>query len=50
MYKGSNLYEKIKPRSTWLQLLPGENTFSINSDDDNNENMSFSLIYKQRYI
>lgn len=50
MYKGSNLYEKIKPRSTWLQLLPGDNTFSINSDDDNNENMSFSLIYKQRYI
>lgn len=50
VYKGANIYDKIKPRSSWLQLDAGENLFTINSDDDNLTNMSFSLIYKQRYI
>lgn len=47
---GVNIFDKIKPRSTWLQLETGDNTFSINSDDESITNMSFSLIYKQRYI
>lgn len=47
---GVNIFDKIKPNSTWLQLATGANTFSINSDDDSITNMSFSLIYKQRYI
>lgn len=47
---GVNIFDKIKPNSTWLQLATGDNVFSINSDDDSITNMSFSLIYKQRYI
>ena len=47
---GVNIYDKIKPNSTWLQLEAGDNSFSINSDDVSKSNMSFSLIYKQRYV
>lgn len=47
---GVNIFDKIKPNSTWVQLETGDNVFSINSDDDSLTNMSFSLIYKQRYI
>lgn len=49
-YNGVNIFDKIKPNSTWLQLETGDNLFSINSDDESITNMSFSLIYKQRYI
>lgn len=49
-FNGVEIFDKIKPYSTWLQLEAGENVFSINSDDESIENMSFSLIYKQRYI
>lgn len=49
-YNGVNIFDKIKPHSTWLQLDTGDNVFSINSDDESISNMSFSLIYKQRYI
>lgn len=49
-YNGVNIFDKIKPNSTWLQLETGDNVFSINSDDESISNMSFSLIYKQRYI
>jgi hypothetical protein len=47
---GVNIFDKIKPLSTWLQLATGDNLFAINSDDASTSNMSFSLIYKQRYI
>lgn len=47
---GVNLLSKIKPQSTWLQVAAGENSFTINSDDDSVTNMTFALIYKQRYI
>lgn len=47
---GVNIFDKIKPQSAWLQLATGDNLFSINSDDESITNMSFSLIYKQRYI
>ena len=50
VFNGVNQFDKIKPYSTWLQLETGDNLFSINSDDDSITNMSFSLIYKQRYI
>ena len=49
-YNGVVIFDKIKPGSTWLQLEAGDNTFSINSDDESITNMSFSLVYKQRYI
>jgi hypothetical protein len=49
-FNGVNIFDKIKPNSTWLQLETGDNLFSINSDDESITNMSFSLIYKQRYI
>ncbi len=47
---GVSIFDKIKPNSTWLQLEAGDNAFSVDSDDDSISNMSFSLIYKQRYI
>lgn len=47
---GEMVYHYIKPQSTWLQLEAGDNSFTINSDDDSFTNMSFSLSYKQRYI
>ena len=49
-YNGAVILDRIKPNSTWLQLAAGDNVYSINSDDDSITNMSFSLIYKQRYI
>ena len=45
-----NLLGFIVPRSTWLQLRTGENTFRINSADESTDNMTFTIIYKQRYI
>lgn len=50
MLNGENVIAKIKPRSTWLQMAAGDNLFTIDSDDDNDANMSFSLIFKQRYV
>lgn len=47
---GVSIFSKIKPNSTWLQLATGDNRFAINSDDDALNNMTFSLIYKRRYI
>lgn len=47
---GQNIFDKIKPSSTWLQLAAGDNLFSYNSDDQSITNMKFALIYKQRYI
>jgi hypothetical protein len=47
---GTSIIDKIKPRSTWLKLAAGANEFSINSDDSDVENMTFSLLYKQRYL
>lgn len=45
-----SLMNYVVPRSTWLQLHTGLNTFRIDSSDDSTDNMSFSLIYKKRYI
>lgn len=47
---GSSLLSKLRPQSKWLQLEAGDNLFTINSDDGSLTNMSFSLIYKQRYV
>lgn len=47
---GNNSLSKVKPQSTWLQMAAGDNVFSINSDDESVSNMSFSLIYKQKYV
>ena len=47
---GVVVYDYIKPQSTWLQLEAGDNVYTINSDDDNLSNMTFSLVYKQRYV
>ena len=47
---GAMIYGHIKPQSTWLQLAAGDNQFTINSDDESVTNMTFSLIYKQRYV
>lgn len=47
---GESILAKLRPQSTWLQLDAGDNLFTINSDDDSITNMTFSLIYKQRYV
>lgn len=47
---GTSVLGRIKPGSTWLQIQPGDNTFAINSDEDDTDNMTFSLVYKQRYV
>lgn len=47
---GKNLLSKVRPQSTWLQLEAGDNLFTIDSDDEIFTNMSFSIIYKQRYV
>ena len=47
---GVSQLDKVKPRSTWLQLQAGENEFSIDSDEATTDNMIFTLAYKQRYI
>lgn len=50
MLNGSSILSKLRPQSTWLQLEAGDNRFTINSDDDSITNMTFSLIYKRRYV
>lgn len=47
---GVNILDKVKPQSTWLQLETGDNTFSINTDDESITNVNFNIQYKQRYI
>lgn len=47
---GKSILSKLRPQSTWLQLEAGDNVYTINSDDDSLTNMTFSLIYKQRYV
>jgi hypothetical protein len=47
---GTNLLDKVKPQSTWLQLEAGQNEFSIDSDDSAIDNMTFTLNYTQRYV
>ena len=47
---GVAVFDYIKPQSTWLQLEAGDNVYTINSDDDNLSNMTFALVYKQRYV
>lgn len=46
---GVSVIGKVKPNSTWLQLEAGENSFSINSDEEF-ASVIFNMIYKQRYI
>lgn len=50
LFNGVPVLDKIKPNSTWLQLAAGDNQFAVNSDDESVNNMTFSLVYKQRYV
>ena len=45
-----NLMNYIAPRSTWLQLQTGENSFRIDSANPETDNMTFFISYRQRYI
>ena len=47
---GVSVLGKVKPRSTWLQLDAGENEFSVDSEDSEVDNMTFSIFFKQRYV
>lgn len=46
----TNLLSKIKPLSTWLQAEAGDNSYTINTDDEALDNVIFSIKFKQRYI
>lgn len=46
----TNILGKIKPNSSWLQLEAGDNEFSISSDDSSENNMTYTIKYRQRYI
>lgn len=47
---GTSILGRLKPNSTWLQMQAGDNTFSINSEETATDNMTFSLVYKQRFV
>lgn len=49
-YNGVSVFNMIKPFSTWLQLDTGDNTFSINSDDESITNMYFNISFKRRFV
>lgn len=46
----TSVISKIMPGSTWLQLETGDNTFTIDADDADINNMYFQIIYNQRYV
>ena len=48
--KTTNLLNYVVPRSTWLQLQTGANTFMVDSADESTSNMTFSIKFKSRYI
>lgn len=50
LLNGNSILSKLRPQSTWLQLEAGDNQYTINSDDESITNMTFSLVYKQRYV
>ncbi len=47
---GVNIFDKIMPGSTFLQLEVGGNEFMIDSDDEEIANMYFTLTYKRLYV
>ena len=47
---GTNIIDKVKPGSTWLQVEAGENQFSIDAVEESVTNMSFFLMFKRRFI
>lgn len=47
---GVSLLPFIKQNSKWIQMEAGDNVFTINSDDENVENMTFALSYTQKYV
>lgn len=47
---GVSIIDKLRQGSSWLQLETGENTFTINSDEEATDNMYFEIIYSQRYV
>ena len=49
-YNGVSVLNLLKPNSKWLQLETGDNTFSINSDDESIKNMYFNISYKRRFV
>lgn len=46
----TNLLGYLKPKSVWLQMAAGVNTFAIRSDDESTQNMSFSIVFTPAYI
>ncbi|MGN0180132.1 MAG: phage distal tail protein [Monoglobaceae bacterium] len=47
---GVNIIDKIKPGSSWLQVNVGINEYMINSDDEADDNMYFTLSFKRRFV
>lgn len=47
---GVSVIGNIMQGSTFLQLETGDNTFTIDSDETDIDNMYFEIIYSQRYV
>lgn len=47
---GTNIINKIMPGSSWLQVNVGTNEYMINSDDEADDNVYFTLTFKRRYV
>ena len=50
MLNGVNVLRLVKPNSIWLQLEPGDNSFSVSSEEDSISNFYFQMSYKRRYV
>lgn len=49
-YNGESVLNAVRPQSTWLQFQAGENEYSISDDSGSVTNMTFNLVYRQRFI
>ena len=47
---GVPILQKLKEGSSFIQLSVGNNTFSVDSDDDVTDNMYFTVSYQQQYV
>lgn len=45
-----NLISKLKANSTWFQLETGFNSFTVESDEQSEDNLTFEVKYKERFI
>lgn len=47
---GESIFSKLRPGSVFLQMEPGDNEFTIDSEDGTEGNMYFTLTFKRRFV